>query len=396
MRTICLDCFAGISGNMFLGAMLDLGVPEEVLRTELNKLELSGYELVVQKVLKQGISAVYVDVRLEHQHHHRVLSDIYKIIEEASLSEVVRDVSKRVFLKLAEAEATVHGTTIDTIHFHEVGAVDAIVDIVGGAICLDYLGVERIYTSKLRTGNGFVKCSHGTMPVPAPATAELLRGFPYETGDIQKELVTPTGAALVAALCQKSAYMPEGFISEKVGYGAGTWDLEIPNVLRSIVGEMRTFEQLENLLVVEANIDDLNPQIYPYVIEKLLAMGANDAWVTPIVMKKGRPAVTLSALIEDNLKNMVLELILAETTTIGVRFYPVGRLAAERHSIYVDTAWGPVRTKVSSYQGIVHSISPEFEDCRRLAEEADRPLKEVCQEALSKAWMLYGSGHNQS
>ncbi|MBP2654492.1 MAG: larC 1 [Firmicutes bacterium] len=390
MQTLYLDCFSGISGNMFLGAMLDLGVSEEWLRLELGKLPLNGYELHISKVIKAGINAIYVDVKIVEHHHHRFLADINKIIDDAPLSAVVKDNSKKVFRRLAEAEAKVHSVDIDSIHFHEVGAVDAIIDIVGAAICLEYLGIERIYVSKLQTGTGFVKCSHGTMPVPAPATAELLKGIPYYTGDIAQELVTPTGAALIAALSQGNGCMPTGFISQRIGYGAGTWELVIPNVLRAMMGEMGYDSADEELLVVEANIDDLNPQIYPYAIEKLMATGAIDVWLTPIVMKKGRPAVTLSVLVSAVVKDKIVSLLLAETTTIGVRCYSVDRVVADRNFVDVETAWGTVRAKVSSYQGRVCNIAPEYEDCRQLAEVTSQPLKVICQDALTKAWSLYG------
>jgi len=390
VQTLYLDCFSGISGNMFLGAMLDLGVSEEWLRLELGKLPLNGYELHISKVIKAGINAIYVDVKIVEHHHHRFLADINKIIDDAPLSAVVKDNSKKVFRRLAEAEAKVHSVDIDSIHFHEVGAVDAIIDIVGAAICLEYLGIERIYVSKLQTGTGFVKCSHGTMPVPAPATAELLKGIPYYTGDIAQELVTPTGAALIAALSQGNGCMPTGFISQRIGYGAGTWELVIPNVLRAMMGEMGYDSADEELLVVEANIDDLNPQIYPYAIEKLMATGAIDVWLTPIVMKKGRPAVTLSVLVSAVVKDKIVSLLLAETTTIGVRCYSVDRVVADRNFVDVETAWGTVRAKVSSYQGRVCNIAPEYEDCRQLAEVTSQPLKVICQDALTKAWSLYG------
>lgn len=395
MRTLYLDCFAGISGNMFLGALLDLGLPAEVLKAELAKLPVSGYDIKIKRVDKQGISAYYVDVETGRQHHHRHLPDINKIIDGARLADEVKAASKKVFLRLAEAEAKVHGTTVEAIHFHEVGAVDAIVDIVGAVFGLRYLGIERIYTSKLRTGSGFVKCSHGRMPVPAPATAELLHGIAYEAGDIAKELVTPTGAALVATLAQGSDGPPEGFKSEKIGYGAGSWDLDIPNVLRAVLGETSGAAGPAEHLVVEANIDDLNPQLYPHVMEKLFAVGARDVWLTPITMKKSRPATELSVLADSHTFPAVAATLLAETTTIGMRYFPVHRLEAERRLVEVTTPWGPVKVKVSSLQGQVANVAPEYEDCRRLALENDVPLKVVWQKAVSLGWHLYGrSGEN--
>jgi hypothetical protein len=388
VRILYLDCFSGISGNMVLGALIDLGLPEENLRATLAKLPVSGYQLIINKVQKQGINATYVDVRPAHQHHHRHLPDIYRIIDNSALEQQVKVDAKKVFLRLAEAEAKVHGTTVDRIHFHEVGAVDAIVDIVGAVYGLRYLGIEKIITSPLKTGTGYVKCSHGRMPVPAPATAELLRGIPYESGDIQKELVTPTGAALLAALAEAGGGMPRDFISETIGYGAGTWDLDIPNVLRAVIGRLP--DKAEECVVIEANIDDLNPQLYPYVIDKLLEAGARDAWLTPVIMKKGRPAIELSVLIDQDKLPEISGLIFRETSTIGIRYYSVARSVAQREMVRVSVAGGEVGVKVSAVQGSVCNIAPEYEDCRRLAEETGLPLKAVWQEVLSAAWQKCG------
>lgn len=394
MRTLYLDCFAGISGNMLLGALLDLGLPEEVLRAELAKLPVNGYELIIKRVEKRGVSATYLDVKLGffQSRQHRHLPDITRIIDESALDPAVKERAKKVFRRLAEAEAKVHGTTVDDIHFHEVGAVDAIVDIVGAVFALHWLGVERIHTSKLITGSGFVKCSHGRMPVPAPATAELLHGIPWENGDIAKELVTPTGAALVVTLAHGFGGVPEGFTSEAVGYGAGTWDLDIPNVLRAMLGQTPAEAGPAEHIVVEANIDDLNPQVYPHVMDRLFAAGARDVWLTPIIMKKGRAATQLSVLCDTATFPAVAALLLAETTTIGMRYYPVSRMEADRKMAAVETPWGPVNIKISSLAGQVANVAPEYEDCRRLAAEHGLPLKVVWQKALSLAWPLYGRG----
>ncbi len=392
MRTLYLDCFSGISGNMFLGALLDLGLPEDLLRGELAKLPINGYELIIKKVEKQGIAATYFDVKTGFSpQRHRHLPDINEIIDKSDLAPDVKEDAKRVFLRLAEAEAKVHGTTVDRVHFHEIGAVDTIVDIVGVVLGLNWLGVERIHTSVLRTGSGFVKCSHGRMPVPAPATAELLGGIPWEHGDIAKELVTPTGAALVATLAAGSGGPPAGFVSRAIGYGAGFWDLDIPNVLRAMLGE--TADEAPSAarhLVVEANIDDLTPQIYPHVMDRLFAAGALDVWLTPIVMKKGRSATQLSALAREDDFPAVAAVLMAETTTIGMRYHPVSRLEAERSMTAVATPWGEVRIKVSSLRGQVANVAPEYEDCRRLAVEHGLPLKVVWQKAVAQAWQFYG------
>lgn len=397
MKAIYLDCFSGISGNMLLGALVDAGVPEEKLRAELAKLPIDGYELEINRVLKTGISAVYLDVHLghhhnhdhkhEHHHHHehRHLPDIIEIINHSNLDDTVKETSKKVFQRLAEAEAKVHGTTIDQVHFHEVGAVDTIIDIVGTVWCLNYLGIEKVYTSKIHTGFGFIKCSHGVMPVPAPATAELLVGIPHYEGTVERELVTPTGAAIIAALGSGYGTMPANFHSKKIAYGAGTWDLDIPNVVRLHIGEMIETDVQTELIVVEANIDDLNPQVYEYVIEQLLKTGACDVWLTPIIMKKSRPATLISVLINSQDLDNVCSTLFSETSTIGVRYYPVDRKVAHREFETINSPWGSVQVKLSSYNGKICSISPEYDDCRRLAQENAIPLKKVQQAVLDLA-----------
>lgn len=395
MKAVYLDCFAGVSGNMMLGALIDCGLPEDVLKEELGKLPVHGYEIIVEKVLKCGIQATYVDVKLkEHHHHshenghhnhheHRHLPDIYEIIDNSTLSGAVKEKSKKVFLLLAEAEAKVHGTTADKIHFHEVGAVDAIVDIVGTVFGLDYLGIEAVFSSRLQTGCGFVKCSHGTMPVPAPATAELLKTIPHYSGSIEKELVTPTGAALVGALGIEFGEIPANFKTDSIGYGAGTWDLEIPNTLRMHIGEIVRPDS-DDVLVVEANVDDLNPQVYGYVMDKLFAAGALDVWLTPVIMKKTRPATVLSVLTNGDRLDEIVAIIFAETSTIGMRYYKVQRCTASRNMIQATTPWGEVTVKVSSFNGNVCTATPEYEDCRRLAEKSGVPLKTIQQAAIAE------------
>ncbi|SDE84535.1 nickel pincer cofactor biosynthesis protein LarC [Sporomusa acidovorans] len=392
---IYLDCFAGISGNMLLGALLDVGAPAELLRTELVKLPVNGYTLTISRVDKGGISANYLDVQVDESvHEHRNLEDIVSLINKSELVPAVKETSIAIFTRLAQAEAKVHGMPLNEIHFHEVGAVDSIVDIVGIAWALHYLGIKHIYSSKLHVGNGFVKCCHGLMPVPAPATAELLHGIPYYQGDIAKELVTPTGAAVLATLGNDFGVRPEGFVSHKIGYGAGSWDLAIPNVLRLYWGEVsgsdRNQEQNqtqmdEQCLVVEANIDDQNPEIYGYIIDKLFEAGALDVWLTPIVMKKSRPATKLSVLLSSDCKNKIAEIILQETTSIGMRFYPVTRTMADREFIVIGLPWGDVKVKISSYRGKICNVAPEYEDCRKIAEKAGMPLKVVQHIALKEA-----------
>lgn len=376
--TLYLSCFSGVSGNMFIGALLDAGLPEKALRDMVSALPVSGYQLVFETVVKRGIQATHFDVKLDHSEHHahRHLSHIVDIITAAKLSDTVKARSIAVFTKLAEAEAKVHGTTVEKIHFHEVGAVDAIIDIVGTVFGLETLGIEKIYAGSLRTGQGFIQCAHGAMPIPAPATAELLNGIPYTHGDIEKELLTPTGAALLATLCDGFGDRPAGFISEKTAYGAGGWDLDIPNVLRMELGSLK-IQNEASLVLMETNIDDCNPQIFDYVMERLFKAGALDVWFTPIQMKKNRPAVTLSVLAPAALQTEIETILFSETTTIGIRRFAVQRTAAERREETVDTPWGPVRIKISSINGTICSVTPELDDCRQLAKAHGVPLKTV-------------------
>ncbi|MDD4601024.1 Pyridinium-3,5-bisthiocarboxylic acid mononucleotide nickel insertion protein [bioreactor metagenome] len=395
MKVIYLDCFSGISGNMLLGAFIDAGVPEEKLRAVIAKLHIDGYHLSIERVVKTGLSAIHLDVHLEHHHDHahdnshghhhhkhRHLPDIIEIIDCSSLNETVKEASKKVFLRLAQAEAKVHGTTIDQVHFHEVGAVDTIIDIVGTVWCLNYLEIEAIYTSKINTGFGFVQCSHGIMPIPAPATAELLTGIPHYAGNIERELVTPTGAAIIAALGTGYGKMPSGFISHKIAYGAGTWNLEIPNVVRLHIGEITEATENDEILVLEANIDDLSPQIYEYAMDKLFEIGALDVWLTPIIMKKSRPATLVSVLVTGQDLDKATDILFSETSTIGVRYYPVKRKIAQRGFATVHSPWGNAKVKISTYNGKICHVSPEYEDCRHLAKENNVPLKKIQQTVL--------------
>lgn len=386
MSILYLDCFSGVSGNMLLGGLLDLGLSEEQFRSMLSKLPVTGYELIVKRVEKQGISAVYVDVKLTKRQHHRHLPDIIHIIESSGLPQQVKDTATAIFLRLAKAEAKVHNTTLEDIHFHEVGAVDAIIDIVGTAFGFHELGVNTLYASKLHAGTGFVKCDHGLMPIPAPATAELLQGIPWYGGNIKRELVTPTGAAILASLSQGFGPMPDRFVSHKIGYGAGSWDLEIPNVLRMMYGKLQSRQ--DELLVIECNIDDMNPQDYASAMDKLFAVGALDVWLTPILMKKGRPAHTLSILASSQSLDLIAKVVLTETTSLGIRYFPVERIIADRSELTVETAWGSVRIKVSRHCGKICQITPEYDDVLRLSQLCGEPVRTVRQAALSAAFLL--------
>ena len=390
LNAIYLDCFAGISGNMFLGACIQLGVPVAHLIAELEKLPFDDhYHIVVDDVSKNGIAAVHLDVDLHdhhdhHEHHHRSMADIRSIIERSTLDLEIKKLSLLIFEKLAAAEGKVHNKPSDEVHFHEVGAVDSIIDIVGAAICIDYLNIERAFVSKINVGSGTVRCAHGLMPVPAPATAELLAEFPTYRSTIERELTTPTGAAIVASLAEYSFDLPESFSVERIGYGAGTYDLEIPNVLRIYYGASDG-RKARKFFKLETNIDDMNPQIYGYLYERLLKAGALDVWTTPIYMKKNRPAQTLTVLVDDEHQSECTKIIFEETTTLGLRVMAVDeRIECERRQAKIETTYGEVTCKVSAFDGKIVSITPEYEDCRRLASEKNVPLKNIWLEALSK------------
>jgi pyridinium-3,5-bisthiocarboxylic acid mononucleotide nickel chelatase len=385
MKLAYFDCFSGISGDMTLGALVHAGVPLDHLRNELNALELPGWELSSQNVWKNGMAAVHVRVTTQESHTHRSLSTIETLLQKSCLAPPVRDRAIAIFRKLGEAEAAVHDVPIEKIHFHEVGAVDAIVDIVGACIGFAFLGIERLACSPLNVGGGTAKMAHGVLPVPAPATARLLLGKPtYSTG-IQKELVTPTGAAIVATLCDTFGPQPPMSVSS-IGYGAGTTDLEAqPNVLRLMVGEAAAKQEgnySEEIRVIEANLDDLNPQVYGYFLERALAAGALDVFTTPIQMKKNRPGTLLTVLCNPADESKFQDLFFAETTTLGVRSHTTQRRCLPREWETVTTIYGEVRMKLARVNGKVVQISPEFEDCRKLAEAKSVPLQSVMQEAM--------------
>src|SRR5271170_3371650 len=380
MKLAYFDCFSGISGDMTLGALVDAGCAVEHLRSELSGLQVPGWELTAEKVWKSGMAATYVKVVTEDQSKHRSLSAILEILEKSQLATGVRDQAGAIFRKLGEAEARVHDVPLEKIHFHEVGAVDAIVDIVGACIGFHALGIEKFACSALNVGGGTAKMAHGILPVPAPATANLLEGRPTYSSGVQKELVTPTGAAIVATLCEAFGPQP-GMTVSAIGYGAGTADLEgQPNVVRIMIGEateksVAGFD--EEIAVIEANLDDMNPQIYGYFLEKALSVGALDVYTTPVQMKKNRPGTLLTVLCKPADTNALMSLIFAETTTFGARTYRAQRRVLPREWVNVGTEFGEVRIKVSRVDGRILHVAPEFEDCKKLAAEKDVPLQRV-------------------
>ncbi|HXU08042.1 MAG TPA: nickel pincer cofactor biosynthesis protein LarC [Blastocatellia bacterium] len=396
MRIVYFDCFAGVSGDMIVGALLDLGVDFDALKQQLSSLAISNYGINLRRVERCGIAATKFDVEVDlHDQPARKLADIRSIILASSLSEITKQRSLTVFERLADAEAKVHGTTRNEIHFHEVGAVDSIVDIVAAMIGFEMLGVGRFYCSPLRVGRGVIEAEHGRLPVPAPATAELLKGAPIYAGDLNGEFVTPTGAAIVAALCEAFGHLPAMKINA-VGYGAGTRDpKELPNALRLMHGEMNAANDIdstkaasmrdESVTVIETNIDDMNPQVYGFVMERAFAIGALDVFMIPAQMKKDRPGVLLTVLCKPETTGALIKMLLAETTTLGVRYYRAHRRVLQRAIETVDTEYGPVRIKVARDGERTLHFQPEYEDCARLALETQTPLIEV-QAAASAAY----------
>jgi uncharacterized protein (TIGR00299 family) protein len=378
MRIAYFDCFAGASGDMILGALLDAGVEPEVWQEELSKLNLSGYQLKIDRVQKQGIAATAVKVLVSEGKQERHLAEIEELVGTSQLLTEVKETSVEVFRRLAVAEARVHGTTPDRIHFHEVGGVDAIIDIVGSVVGLRLLGVEEIYASTLPLGHGFVDCAHGRLPLPAPATLELLQGVPVLLRDVEGELVTPTGAAILTTLAKGFGPFPPMTV-EGIGYGAGQRDFPFPNLLRLLVGTTSPAldARMETLTLLEANIDDLNPEFYGHLMERLFSAGALDVYLTPAQMKKNRPGVLLSVACPPAQAEALAALVFAETTTIGLRRQEVQRWALARERVEVETPYGTVGIKVAKLGGKVMTVSPEYEDCRRLALGSGVPLKEV-------------------
>jgi len=378
MKIAYFDTISGISGDMTLGAFISAGISIDELNSELRELKLDGFELSAHHITRNGIVAVQADVVISEQpHYHRHLKDIESLIDHSGLSLHVKERAKKIFHEVAVAEAKVHDTDIEKIHFHEVGAIDSIVDIVGAAICIEILGIQAVYTSAIKVGNGgTVNAQHGMLPVPTPATMEILRDYPIILTDVPYELTTPTGAAIVKAL-SNGVLNTEKIQVSAIGYGAGGREIDqLPNILRVLVGELETQYLSDEIVSIETNIDDMNPEIYPYVIEKLLAAGANDAYLFPIVMKKGRPGVLFSVLVERTKIDSMLEIIFRETTTLGVRIQPVERKKLSRANKQVNTSFGFITVKVITVEG-KEQLRAEFEECKRIALEKNIPIIEV-------------------
>ncbi len=388
MKTIYFDCFCGAAGDMIVGALIDAGADFNALNTSLDSLGVDGYTLSCEKVDKKGTTATKFDVHLDekHDHPHRHLRHVVEIIEAGDLSDSVKAASLETFQRIAVAEAEVHGTTIEKVHFHEVGAVDSIIDIVGTHVALEQLGVERILSSPLHVGSGTVECAHGIMPVPAPATALLLRGVPHYAGEVQGELVTPTGAALLAQLAESFGPLPI-MTTEAVGCGSGTRDIpDRPNIIRAMLGESETNKTAnESIMVIEANIDDMNPELFPSLISNLLENGARDAFLTPILGKKGRPAHLITVLVDEPLVTVVADTLLLGSSTLGLRMRREQRMTLKRDYKQVETAWGSVKVKIGSHKGTVSTTAPEHDSCATVAKVGGVTIREVYEAAYAAA-----------
>lgn len=391
MKIAYFDCFSGISGDMILGALIDAGLDIQDIESELAKLKISGYNLKTQRVVKKGISGTKFIVEIIEQNIERKLKDIVEIVDQSDLSEDIKDLSKKIFKELATVEAKIHNKNIEEIHFHEIGGLDSIIDIIGSVIGIKKLGIEAIYSSKIHIGTGFVECQHGLIPVPAPATLELLKETSIFSTGIDAELTTPTGAAILKTLSSSFGGMPEMKV-KKIGYGAGSRELEIPNLLRVYVGETseREYEK-DEVILIETNIDNMNPEFFGYISEMLLTQGVLDVFMTPIFMKKNRPATMLSVLTTSDKLDKILSTIFTETTTLGVRIHRLERRKLTREIIKVKTRFGEIKVKVGKVGEMIKNIAPEYEGCKKIAVKQKIPLRDVYEEAKDSARkMLFG------
>ncbi len=379
MRIAYFDCFSGISGDMLAGSLLDAGVDFKELEREIKKLGLDGVEIKASKTVKQNIASTKFSVIYKEQKHHRHLTDLNALVDNTSLDEDIKDKAKEIFLKIAVAEAKIHDMPVEKVHFHEIGAVDTIVDVVAALTGLRMLGVEKVYSSRLNLGSGFVIFSHGKFPVPAPATAEILKGVPVYSTDSKGELVTPTGAAIIKTLADNFGDMPS-ITTESTGYGAGSKDFEHPNVLRVYIGQMVEEPGANQIDVIETNIDDMNPQWYDHIIERLYNEGALEVFLTNIQMKKNRPGIKLTVLADPVNKDRLLKFIFSDTTSIGVRMRRESREILKRESKLLTTPYGNVNVKITLYGGKPLNKKVEYDDLKRLADENGMSVKQISDE----------------
>ncbi len=386
MRTLYFDCFAGVSGNMILGGLVALGVDRDEIISQLRTVAPVDFKIEFSNVMRSGISSFHADVSVPDESDHRHLRDIERIIDASAVSDAVKARSKEIFRRLADAEGKVHGVAAEKVHFHEVGAMDAIVDIVGACIGFELLGIERFICSNIHVGSGFVDIAHGKFPVPPPAVTELLKGVPFYSTEIQGELATPTGVAIVTTVCEEFGSHSQIKV-DKIGYGAGTREYDkFPNVVRMIIGETETIatrDSAEQVVLLETNIDDLSPQVLGFVMERAFEIGALDCWFTPIQMKKNRPAVMLSILCESERRAELTDMIYRETTTLGVRVRSVERECLEREFVCVETEFGAIDVKIGKLDGRVVNAMPEYEQVKRIALEKGIAFRIVRDAALS-------------
>lgn len=383
MKIAYLDCFSGISGDMFLGAMLDLGLPRKLLKQELEGLSLGSYKIRISAEQRMQITGCRVEVSLSKNRQNRNFAEIKRIITKSHLNQRVKEISINVFQKLAVVESKIHHKKIQQVHFHEVGAIDSIIDIVGTAIGIDYLKLDEVYASPVPLGSGFTTCQHGVIPLPSPATMELLKGIPACGTSLNTELVTPTGAALLTSLTNNYGPMPPMKIT-KIGYGVGSTQLkDRPNLLRIIVGEQKSDQDADHVVILEANIDDMIPEIYDYLMERLLEKGALDVSFSPIQMKKNRPGVLVRVICHPEKKHNLTTIIFQESTSAGIRYYQAHRVKLQREIKKINTPYGKLSVKV--FKGIEgeYYASPEYEECKKIAKKHGIPLKNVYLE-LSK------------
>ena len=385
-RVIYFDCFSGISGDMILGSLVDLGVDVKLIRKELKKINLKGYKLTSHQVKRNGIMGtkvyVVIDPSIQKRNQARSFTDIKKLIVKSSLSENVKTDSIEIFRRIGTVEAKIHGTSLDKIHFHEIGAIDSIVDIVGGAICMSLLNIDIVFSSALNTGEGLINCEHGTIPIPAPATLKLLEGIPCYSSGTKKELTTPTGAAFIGYFGNEFGSLPKMNII-KSGYGAGSHEIkETPNLLRVVLGEILMPSKVSTMKVIETNIDDMNPEFYDHIMSQLLIAGAADVFLTAVHMKKNRPGTLLTTVVSNDKFHSVVQIILEETSTFGIRHYDVVRTELKRENKLIKTPFGKVRIKIGTFAGSRLTVSPEYEDCKKLALKKGIPVKRVYEETL--------------
>jgi uncharacterized protein (TIGR00299 family) protein len=385
MRIAYFDCFSGASGDMILGALIDAGLSPRRLREALKRLGIPTVHLKVSKVLKRGISGTRVSVEGgDGKKSHRNLTEVLRIVRRSRVEREVKEKSEEIFRRIASAEAKIHRIPTEEVHFHELGGLDSVVDIVGSVWGIRELGIEKIYVSKVNVGGGFVKCEHGILPVPAPAALSLMEAKPIYSSGVERELLTPTGAAILSTLGSEFGSMPRIKV-ERIGYGAGRDDLPHPNLLRLLVGTSESVSRKETVVVIETNIDDMNPQFYDYVMEKLLAMEVLEVFVTPVVMKKNRPGHLLTVICSPEKLPSVAKFLFQETTTLGLRWHEEEREKTDREIRPLQTKYGRIRFKLARWEGSVVNFSPEYDDCKKLALEKRVPLKDVFEEAKGVA-----------